>query len=197
MRPAAVLRLVLAVLPAACASHRNFTPRENQNGYGPGGQPAAVYALAGDRARGEVRLWSRGSDPAPAPEAELAEVHVGFELENTGQVPLQLAVADLQCDEIWVGEQRLAGVRAVRTEGDPVAAPGTTARFQAWFPVGAVGAREVAGFAVRFRVDAEAVPLLLQVTPFAPFVAESSAYDDPWFWRGGFGFGWHSRYRRW
>lgn len=187
---------LVLVAAAACANHRNFVPRENLNGWGPGGQPAAVYPLASGEARGEVRLWSRGSDPGVGPDAGVTEVHVGFELENTGSVPLQLAVDALQCDELVVGEQRLAGVAAATTEGEPSALPGTTTRFHAWFRPGTGTPRDVVAFAVRFRIDAVAAPVLLQVTPFVRFVPESPWHDDPWLWSGS-GFGWAGHYRGW
>ena len=47
------------------------------------------------------------------------------------------------------------------------------------------------------RIDAAAVPLLTQVTPFIPFVAADPYHEDPWFWHGGFGVGYHSHYHGW
>ena len=55
------LPLALALLATACVDQRYFAPRENENGFGPGGHPAAVYPLLGEDAAGEVRVWSRGS----------------------------------------------------------------------------------------------------------------------------------------
>ncbi len=189
--------LMLVAAAAACANHRNFVPRENLNGWGPGGQPAAVYAVANGEANGEVRVWSRGSDPGLGPDAGISEVHVGFEVENTGSVPLQLALDALQCDELVVGEQHLTGVAPAFTEGEPMAAPGTTTRFHVWFRPGIGTPRDVVAFAVRFRIDAGAAPVLLQVTPFVRFVPGNPWHDDPYRWSGGFGLGWSSHYHSW
>jgi len=197
MRRFQVLVWLWLAAAGACASHRNFTPRENQNGSGPGGQPAAVYAIAVGDARGEVRLWSGGSAAVDVDGAAVSELHLGFEIENTGKQPLHLVPEALQCDELWVGEQRLQGLSPVRTAGQPLAAPGTTTRFEAWFRPDLGGPRDIEAFAVRFRVDGPEGELLTQVTPFSPYLPRGSRYDDPWYWRSGVGFGFYGHYRRW
>ena len=181
----------------ACVSHRNFSPRENQNGAGPTGRPAAVYTIAQGDARGEVRLWSAGADVVDADGASMLELHLGFELENTGQQVLQLAVETLQCEEVVVSEQKRPPCAPVRVVGAPAAAPGTTGRFEAWFRPGPGGPRDLESFAVRFRVDGPQGEVLQQVVPFVPYVPGGSRYDDPWYWRSGIGFGFYGRYRRW
>lgn len=183
------------LLAAACANHRDFLPRENPNGCGPGGQPAAVYPVVAGEARGEVRLWSRGSGRADGGVDAPTEVHVGFELENTGSVPLRLAAEVLQLDELLVGEERYVEVRPARTAGAPLAEPGRSTRFEAWFRPARGGPRDVVGFAVRFRIDAGERPVLVQVTPFAPFVVRDPYPYDPWFW--GPPYPMHRHYHRW
>jgi len=186
--------LLLAAFAAGCVNHRNFAPRENQNGCGPGGQPAAVYPIQAGDAQGELRLWSGGSDAAGD---EVTEVHVGFEVENVGALPLRIAIEDVRCDEILVGGQRLENVPIARFEGQPAAQPGAVARLDVWFRPGTGRPRDVTGFAVRFQVRAGETAVLTQVTPFAPFVpARDPLHDDPWFWRPGFAFGWYGWYHR-
>ena len=83
--------LSLLLLSCACSNHRYFVPRENTNGTGPGGYPAAVYRIdAGvlGGAVGEVRVWSEGAHFVDTEDDEVVELHLGFEIENTSTVPL-------------------------------------------------------------------------------------------------------------
>jgi hypothetical protein len=190
------LALAASLLCTACVDHRYFAPRENLNGTGPGNHPAAVYPFAADAAVGEVRIWSRGSHPLGDEDEEyIAEVHVGFELENNGAVPLQLDVDNLQCEGMVIGEKELRGPKPVRTSGKGLAESGTTARVDLWFRPGPeVEPRDVVAFTVRFAVTANGAPVLQQLVPFAPYVREDYYHPyryDPWMWGWGFGVGIH------
>jgi hypothetical protein len=185
----ALLVTLLALVPA-CVNHRHFVPREYQNGESPEGYPAAVYALQGDGAKGEVRVWSAGS--APRNEAgDSAELHLGFELENTGERPLQLDVESLRCDELRADERVLGPLRAVRVTGSADAPPGKTVRLDAWFePEAGIGPVEIDSFAARFVVHCAEQAVCSQATPFVPYVIDLSRYgdDDGWLWGCGHGF---------
>lgn len=197
------MRLLLATvfLFASCSTHRFFTPRENVNGSGPGGHPAAVYALGAAPANGEVRVWSRGAHLAEGAGGELVELHVGFEVENTGAEPVAIDVGTLQCTDLWVAGQRLAALPPVRVEGQAEAAPGGSAVLDVWFQPAVQRPRDIDGFSLRFQVRAGDRALLVQATPFATYVASDRWRDDHFFWYGGhwgrpywgpaFGYGWY------
>lgn len=191
--------LLLLVLCTACSNHRYFAPRENRNGTGPGGHPAVVYAV-GVPSLGEVRLWSPGTAMVDGDEGgDVVALQVGFEIENTGTVPLAIDTGTLRCEDLWVDDQRAEPLSPVRTEGAVEVLPGTSGRLVATFrPPFAARARDVDGFTVRFQVLAAGQPVLAQVTPFVPHIPDDRWRDDPWFWGHsgwGFGFGWsHNRY---
>ncbi|MDO8348836.1 MAG: hypothetical protein Q7T30_01275 [Planctomycetota bacterium] len=194
----ALLWTLLALAPA-CASHRNFAPRENCNGQGPGRQPAAVYPVQADGAAGEVRVWSAGSSRRDGAGPEGTEVHLGFEIENTGSQPLRLDLESLRCDELRAGDEVLGPLPAARVEGNPEAAPGTTGRVDAWFlPGPGIAPRDVDSFAARFVVRCADQAVCNQVTPFQPYSPDSHYRHDPWLWGGfGFGIGWWGSRRPW
>lgn len=202
----------LASLAAGCSGARLFAPRENQNGFGPTGQPAAVYALAvvttagEEHARGEVRLWSDGAHATDSNGDDRTTLHAGFELENTGRAPLSLDLSSLTADLQLAGAgagagdgEPVRGLRPLRTAGAAEAGPGTQSRLDVWFePRRADGTlaapSDVRAFDLRWSIRAGDTVVLQQVTPFAPYVLEPSPWYDPWYdpWHSWhFGLGWH------
>jgi hypothetical protein len=204
------MRLLLAtvLLFAGCATHRNFAPRENRNGTGPGGDPAAVYQLGGQPPVGELRIWSRGADMVETETGDAVELHLGFELENTGSEPLAIDAGSLSCSEVWVDGTRSTDLPPARVAGEAEATPGHSAVLDAWFRPPAAGPYDLDGFSVRFRVRAGDRDVLVQVTPFVPYRApdrwNNGWGNDPFGWYGGFGsrrywgpafgFGWYGSY---
>jgi hypothetical protein len=195
--------LGLLLLSCACSNHRYFVPRENTNGTGPGGYPAAVYRIdAGvlGGSVGEVRVWSEGAHFVDTEDSEEVELHLGFEIENTSTVPLALDLVTLRLADVTFGRTRLE-LEPVRTEGVADAAPGTTTRIDAFFRPGhEPWPQDINGFSARFRILAGGQPALTQVTPFAPYSPHDYWYGDPWMWGPGywgygvgfgFGYGWH------
>lgn len=191
MRRPSQLLLLLAVLPA-CANDRLFAPRENLNGVGPTGRPAAVYAMPAPAA-GEVRLWSDGAERRGEGAAQQTVIRVGFELENLGQEPLVLEPTAVQLDDLASDPAATLPSPLLLGAPSPVAAaPGTTARADLEYAlVGDVAPRDLVGFRLRWSVRAgDAV--LQQVTPFQVFYPEPADTHDPWPWWGfGYGFSWH------
>lgn len=179
------LCLPVVLLFAACSTQRYFTPRENTNGTGPGGHPAAVYALGGPPAQGEVRVWSGGADFLDG-EADVVELHIGFELENTGAEPLAIDTTSLQCTDLWIDDQRSGPLEPVRVSGQFEAAPGASASADAWFRPAAARARDLDAFTLRFTVRSGDRVVLQQAVPFQPFLAADRWRDDH-FWYGGYG----------
>lgn len=194
MRSVAVVLLLLAT---GCANYRSFAPRENQNGSGPDGSPAAVYPVGVPQV-GELRVWSSGTRMVEDGDADVVELRVGFELENTGSDVLTIDPASVQCERLRVRDHELANVAPARVEGTTEARPGSSARYAVAFrPEGAEGARDVEDFALRFRVLANGNPVLVQVTPFGPYIPDDRWRDDRWYWGHSyycgptFGFGFH------
>lgn len=186
MHLAPALLLLLWLPLGACAGNRYFAPRENLNGTGPGGYPAAVYPVGATPGLGEVRVWSTGARVVEIDGASVVEVAVGFELENTGAETLAIDTASLVCAELWVGEQRQQGLAPVRFDGQAEAGPGTTSRLDVTFrPEHAERARAVTGFTLRFAVVAAGRQVLVQALPFAPHVVPDHWYHDDWFWGRG------------
>ncbi len=200
-----LLLLATAFLFVGCSTQRYFVPRENVNGTGPGGHPAAVYPLDAAPAKGEVRVWSGGAHLVEAEAGDVVELQVGFELENTGGEPLVIDVGALQCADVWVDGQRLAVLPPARVEGQAEAPVGGSASLQAWFRPVATRPRDLDGFSLRFSVRGGDRTVLTQVVPFVPFVRSDRWYDDHFFWYGGyrdgpfwgpgFGYGWYGHYR--
>ncbi len=199
--------LAAVVSVAGCSTQRYFTPRENVNGTGPGGHPAAVYALGGQPPGGEVRVWSRGADVVESDAGDVVELHVALELENTGSESFGVDAGSVQCTDLWLDGTRLPELAPVRLEGQPEAAPGSSAVLQAWFRPATARPRDIDGFALRFSVRAGDRVLLTQAVPFVPYVARDRWHDDHFFWYGGswgrpyywgpgfgIGFGWHDPY---
>ncbi len=184
---------LLPILLGACATDRLFAPRENVNGAGPTGRPAAVYPLS-PAGNGEVRLWSDGGDRRVDAAAALTVLHVGFELENTGNEPLVLDPVDVRIADLVVDEGVLAGAPP-RLLGAPskVATPnGSTARVDLEFGIdGELMPRAIRGFHVHWRVQV-GVDSYAQVTPFQTYYPEDSERVDPWPW-WGFGYGYYWR----
>ncbi|MCR9246559.1 MAG: hypothetical protein NXI31_16115 [bacterium] len=149
-----------------CVDQRYFAPRENLNGTGPGGEPAAIYPFGSDDGdvAGELRVWSRGAtaeyadDPTTeSGERARVEVHVGFELENTGRVPLDLGGIHAEPEPLAL----------VRLDGESRVAPGSTGKVEAWFLVpDADSTRDVPEFSVRHDVLVDGVAAATQITPF-------------------------------
>ncbi|MGE3171776.1 MAG: hypothetical protein AB7O97_04065 [Planctomycetota bacterium] len=193
--PSLAAALLLLALPA-CATNRLFAPRENQNGQGPSGLPAAVYPLPAP-ARGEVRVWSDGADYDDADGATETRLHVGFELENTGDTPLRLGPDAVQVEAISAGGPATARLLPRGQESAAEALPGRTARVDFVYAIdGGTAPRAIEGFDVRWHVQAGELDYA-QVTPFQKFFPEPRYpyyYHDPWPWFGaGFGYHWHCR----
>lgn len=180
------------LLAAACADLRYFAPRENRNGTSPEGYPAAVYPVVAGDAAGEVRLWTTGSRRVERDGAEAVELRIGFEIENTGQVPLELSA--ITCSGPGLGANGSDEAAMVALRGETRAAPGKTAGAELVFLPAVARARDIERFAVRFTVLSGDRTLLVQETPFAPWsVRSSDPYDRPMYWPYmGFGFGLHA-----
>lgn len=197
MRAAAVLLL----LPfAACWGPRYFVPRERVAAMAPDGSPAAMYVLPaepGGPSSGEVRAWSRGAEALfDQQDREVVHLHVGFEIENNGQQPLQLDLGAIVCEDLQVAGAMVAPLPPLLIVGDGTAPAGHTARVDVTFEVATNQPGSIDGFAVRFVVREGDRVVLQQVTPFWPWypVGCCDPYHDRWAWGWGVGFAWHGHY---
>jgi len=191
----ALLFALLLALPA-CWSPRAFTPRERVDAAGPGGVPAALYAIpaadAGEPSVAELRVWSAGAKARfTADDREVTELHVGFELENNGATPLQLDLGALTCEELLLDGLLQPHLQPVRMDGDGLAAPGKTARVDVLFEPATNRPRDIDSFQVRFSVRDGERHALQQVAPFGPW--QRPLAGDP-LWYGSAGWGWYGGY---
>ena len=202
--------LPLLACTAGCWQARYFTPRENQNGTGPDGEPAAVYQVqtgADPATQGEVRIWSEGARAFfTDDDREVVELHIGFEVENNGAAALELDADALRCEELMIDGLLQDPLQPYQVIGDGTTPPGTTSRIDVLFWPPTTVPRSIEGFSVRFAVRAGEGRRVAQGAPFAPTprrVRGQWAYDpwwgDPWwgpyggaYW-GGYGWG----YGRW
>jgi hypothetical protein len=173
------------LLAAACATDRRFMPRENQNGEGPTGEPAAVYQLAAPM-QGEVRLWSDGAERTKVGGRETTHIHLGFEIVNTAAEPLVFDAAELRLQAIAGDNVHVESLAPAVVGGVTAAPPNKTVRCDFQFDPGAnVHPRSLSGFEARWTVRL-GDQVATQVTPFRPYYPY---YPSPW-WDGGWGCGW-------
>jgi hypothetical protein len=192
-----LLAAAVLLLCTACWNPRYFAPREYADATGPGGMPAANYAIAPGTADGqptaELRVWSRGAKARfTDDDREVVELHVGFELENNGAVPLQLDLGSIVCEELMLDDELQPHLVPVRLDGDGTALPNSIARVDAIFEPATTHPSDIDGFAVRFRVGGDGGVVLQQLTPFDPWWrsrGRDRASDWGWGWGWGFGLG--------
>lgn len=192
----ALVLLLMLFAQAACWSPRHFMPREHVDATGPRGQLAASYPVPAveGAALGEVRVFA---GPANAlyddRDEEVVRFVVGFELENNGNEPFELDPASVQCEELMLDGILQPTLAPVRIEGNPIAMPGLTSRFEATFQPATTVPADIDGFALRFRVLAGERVALAQSVPFVPRVASGGrggGYYSGWGPGYGFGPGW-------
>lgn len=192
-----LLVVPLLLLSAGCWQPRYFIPRENLNGTGPDGNASAVYAVRNGVAelntaelsaaelgqgqlgqapqvlssqkQGEVRLWSGGAETHYAEDdREVVDLHIGFELENTGDAPLELDVDSVKVEELFLDGYLQDYLEPHSVTGSGQVAPGTTARVDMVFRPDTTYPTEIDSFSVRFAVRDGKGQRVGQVTPFVP-----------------------------
>lgn len=208
----ATVLLLMLFAQAACWSPRHFMPREHVDATGPRGQLAASYPVpaAEGAALGEVRVYA---GPASAQyddnDEEVVRLVVGFELENTGGEPFELDPASVRCEELMLDGLLQPTLAPVRIEGNPIAMPGATSRFEAMFLPATTVPGDLDSFSIRFRILAGERTALSQVTPFVPRTQNGGGgtyyaawgpvwgVGPRWGWGWGWGLGWGSGFHCW
>ncbi len=145
----------LAMSLSACAvTHRDFEPTERAHAQSPDGRPAAEYELGHEGVRwGEVRVWSDGITMFRDEEPPIASLHVGFEVENALDVPLQLDPAGTRVEDVDLGERTWEVLEADGEGGTWETPAGAVRRFDLEFQLPEHDAlRHVRGFRVRWNL---------------------------------------------
>ena len=189
--------VLLMLMWSSCATNRLFAPRENGNGSGPRGHPAAVYPLD-QPAIGEVRLWSGGAQRVALAGGEVTRLNIGFELENTSPQPMRLDTQQMRVRSMVTDGDAIDELSPVTVSGPIEAAPEGTTRVQVEFEPGEeVWPRTIGGFDLHWTVIADG-QRFSQVTPFEVFRPQPIYWDDDpyWSWGFGWGFGWQYSYCR-
>ena len=159
----------------------------------PDGSPAAVYEVRHDettQTQGEIRVWSAGAKAHfTDDDDEVVDLHVGFEIENTGENPLELEADSLGLEEVFVDGYLKDPLAPLEVKGSGTAAPGVTTRVDLLFRPPTTYPRDVDSFSVRFVVRDAAGNRVGQLTPFVPDVRADSRRAGPPGWGWGYGFG--------
>jgi hypothetical protein len=178
-----LLLVLLALFGLGCgASVQPFVPVAGVRVPAPEGPyTAAEIDLAGDAQRsGEVRVWSRGAYRTELEGRAVTLVHVGFELENRGSVPLQLDERRLSLDDVALADGTLQHVAPVRVEGNASVPPASTAHVDAYFSMPRrTWPDAVLAYRVAWLVQGE-----------GRSYAERTEFESPraWRWYGGYAY---------
>ncbi|MCK5940591.1 MAG: hypothetical protein KAI24_01380 [Planctomycetes bacterium] len=200
----ALLWLPLLALTAGCWQPRYFAPRENVSATSPEGFDAAAYRIGRDgdqRVRGELRVWSGGAAARFTDDGvEVVDLKVSFELENNGEVPLELDPESVRIEELMVDGYLQEPLSPESRSGDHRAVPGSIARLDFVFRPPTTYPARIESFDLRFELH-DGVGKVGQVTPFAPVRRSRARFDDDpywgagaWGWGGywGWGYGWRA-----
>ncbi len=184
-----ILALALLLSLNGCVDVRYFVPSEPRNATGPGGVPASVYPFGASDVAGRVWVWSDGANgerTVGGSEDYRVEVHVGFELQNTGATAVELGDVRSTSDALELA----------RSEGSTVVPPGETRRVDMWFAArNATSALDVPDFAIRHSIVAGGIDVATQDTEFERFRAPRNPLDhDPYYRGWGWGPFW-GKYR--
>lgn len=162
---------------AGCASGTQaFMPGTNLHGLRADGHREALYVLQGKQGRfGEVKTWSRGAVVSVLDGAPRTVLHVGFELNNTGALPLVLSAKEIVLEVIHTDGGSFQSI-APRFARELAVAPQSIGQSQAIFvlPDG-VDPSDVRSFQVRWAAHA-GLQTYRQATPFLALRERSDVY---------------------
>jgi hypothetical protein len=169
--------LIAAGLVACGGTSRpeRFEPAERATAESPQGYTAAEYELTtrkGDL--GDVKVWSPGARIMEVNGVNRTVVHVGFEVDNSSNQPIDLE--DLALDQATLHRQIVSGVQPARIDGATTVQPGRVNEINAYFPLPAgVSPQQVNAFRIRWRIHSPDV-VYSQHTPFIQNPGEAVAY---------------------
>jgi hypothetical protein len=175
MRSASWIGLAAAALCGCAASHQYFEPAERVQGQTVQGDKVAIYALtARGKNFGEAKIWSQG---AYETDGGGNVVHVGIEVHNTGDVPIELRARELLLD---IMDEDHGPVRGLRTADTSVRviAPSAIADGNYLFALPpAVAPRNVVALRLHWRVHASDQTYAQRT----PFVEEREGPYSPYY----------------
>lgn len=183
---------------AGCAGQRAaFRPTERVLAETSAGLAQAVYDLPRAQGRaGEAKLWTDGIYR----EGERTIAHVGFEIENTGEVPIVLDLAALRLGEVKTASGTRGELVPTKTTGSAEVKPHSVGIIETFFALpddtqprdieefrviwsARIGEERHAEFTPFVRIARRDDERQYYVVPFSPF------YPYPGFYRyGGYGY---------
>jgi hypothetical protein len=154
--------------------HEEFGPTEHVEGQTVEGYKEAIYDLAtGDRRLGKVKVWSRGAYSASVNGKSQTVIHVGFTVDNGGDMPISLEVPEVQLESVQTVHGTIKNLPATSVAGNPTIEPRTSRNVEVSFvlPRGAYPT-DVRAFRMRWTVSADGETF----TEWTPFVEQEPAY---------------------
>jgi hypothetical protein len=164
-----------------------FSPLERNQGKTVEGYDEALYDLSDDRGQfGQVKLWSRGAYTIGTQKETVTAIHIGFELENSGDRALWLEPAGVRLESVQTRTRTLRDIPATFPGGQLTVAPGATGKVEAQFALPAgTWPDDVRAFRVAWTVRTNG-DRYSEFTPFAQSAPRRvyvpvRAYYDPYY----------------
>jgi hypothetical protein len=162
------LSLFVGLVLAGCGSTQQFTPADRVTSLSPAGYPAAEYDV--DSTLGEfsdAKVWSRGAYSQEIAGEKRTVVHVGFEIENHMNQPIQFDAHGVRLESLATDNKEAPGEIAPGwVQGDSTLGAQDSKRLDVYFVLPTnVSPSDVDGFRVRWALNG-AFQHYAQRTPF-------------------------------
>jgi len=170
------LSLFVGLALAGCASSQQFTPTDRVTSLSPAGYPAAEYDV--DSTLGEfsdAKVWSRGAYSQEIAGEKRTVVHVGFEIENHMNQPIQFDARGVRLDSLNTDDKAVAPGELAPgwVQGNPTLGAQDSQRLDVYFVLPTdVSPGDVDGFRVRWALNG-ALQHYSQKTPFLKEVGDA------------------------
>jgi hypothetical protein len=172
------LTLFAGLVLASCAGSQQFTPGDRVTSLSPGGYPAAEYDV--DSTLGEfsdAKVWSRGAYKQEILGEKRTVVHVGFEIENHMNQPIQFDAHGVRLDSLATDDKAAPGELAPGwVQGNPTLGAQESQRLDVYFVLPTnLTPGDVDGFRVRWALNGA----LQHYSQKTPFLKEASGSYGP------------------
>ena len=162
------LSLFVGLVLAGCAGSQQFTPADRVTSLSPAGYPAAEYDV--DSTLGEfsdAKVWSRGAYKQEIAGEKRTVVHVGFEIENHMNQPIQFDAQGVRLDSLATDDKMAPGELSPGwVQGNPTLGAQESQRLDVYFVLPTnLTPGDVDGFRVRWALNG-ALQHYSQKTPF-------------------------------
>jgi len=167
------------VFAAGCVTSENFTPAERATAISPEGYTAADYELVAEGEHlGDAMVWSNGAYERDGDTV----VHVGFQIENVTDTPIELNSDDVQI-RVQAEDTTVSVEGPTLVSGSTVIPPGTERTAALFFELPAgISPDDVYAFRVSWAAHSGSLEYE-QRTPFMEY--DEPALIDPYY-RGGY-----------